>query len=168
MSPDVGDIDRAVGIGDLDAAGDSSQFRITQGHGAVGHQRALDEPEAEERLGGATRHPEPVAVAGEGEPLERLFKPGLREQFPLHDVEHGEFVRAVAAVQDDGVPPVGVHGDRRGEVADANLPACGSERPLVRQDHRSVGLRSGRSGAGLRGEGVRRAEDGQCRTDQSA
>ena len=146
MSPDVGDIDRAVGIGDLDATGDASQFRVSQGHGAVGHQRALDEPEAEERFRGASRHPEPVAVAGEGEPLERLFKPGLREQFPLHDVEHGEFVRAVAAMQDDGVPPVGVHGDRRGEVADADLPACRAERPLVRQHHRSIGLGPWRAG----------------------
>ena len=160
VSPDVGDIDRAVGIGDLDAAGDSPQFRIPQGHGAVGHQRALDEPEAEERFRGASRHPEPVAVAGEGEPLERLFKPGLREQFPLHDVEHGEFVRAVAAMQDDRVPPVGVHGDRRGEVADTDLAAGRPQRPLVGQDHRTVGLgprRAGRRhfGSEARGEGCR-------------
>ena len=79
MSPDVGDIDRAVGIGDLDAARDAPQFRIPQDHGAVGHQRAFDEPEAEERLRGASRHPEPAAIAGEGEPLERLFKMSSRE-----------------------------------------------------------------------------------------
>ena len=84
----------------------------------------------------------------------------LRHDAGRLEIDDGDFMRSIARMQDRGPIALRVQGHIDGKIADLDLLACRSQRPLVRQQHGAVGLQSrqgaeqhSRVGRGLLGRG---------------
>jgi hypothetical protein len=70
----------------------------------------------------------------------------LGDGFAGGNFEDAHLVLRVAAVQDGDETAAGVNGEVHREIADDNLAARGAERPLVREQNRTVVLEPGQDG----------------------
>ena len=91
------------------------------------------------------------SVGGEAEAVERLGQGDARHDAGRLEIDDGDLMRSIAGMQDRGPIALRVQGHIDGKIAQFDLLAHRSQRPLVGQQHGAVGLQSGQGGSSSRG-----------------
>src|SRR5579862_9521953 len=116
-------------------------FWRAQGERVICPQPALVESEDMHHFGAGPAAIERSAVRCELEAVEAFGHRGPGCNGKGQQVDNGDFLLAVAAVEDGGISAARMHGDVGWEIAQTNLPPCWMEGPLVGEKHRAVGAR---------------------------
>jgi hypothetical protein len=150
VAEDIGDVDMPRVAADREARGNSAILHGPQRDRRLAAQVAglrveIERPHDLRPRAAAEKAP---PVGRELEPVEGLGDLRLRNHRRRADVDDQDLVRPVARMQHGGEPAVRMHRDVDREVAQFDLCPDRSQRPLVRQQHRSVRLRPRPDGGG--------------------